>query len=299
MRATPLFRLLRGWALWAALLALWPAIAVAGEEQVLLLRAQGSNGYSIRVSAEGATAFLTVSRPLSGDLAEASSVYIARAKLSATRIRATFGELGAVSFRFRPSAGVKRGSAQRGCRGPDRFTTRFGVFVGRLDFEGENGYTAAHLHRVKGRVISPISLNCDGPFVATPQPRGSHFASAHRRSKLTTLQAGWRLGLDAASFTALDGGEHARFFASSAQSQGALAIYRFAFALASPLAFATDDSLSLAGVTPPPPFSGSASFQRDLSGSKSWTGSLAVSFPGAPAVPLTGSQFKAQLTRSW
>lgn len=300
MRAARRLRLAAGLALSAAALAAWPANAGAEGGQQLLLRAAGSNGYSIDVSAEGATAFLEVSRPVSAGLAGASSVYIARAKLSATRMKATFGELGTISVRFRPSGKVKRSRAERGCRGPDHFTTRFGVFVGRLDFDGEAGYTVAHLHRAKGRVISPLSLNCDGPVLPTPQPRRSRPGGADRRSKPTTLRAGWRVGLSAASFTALDSrGGHARFFASSSQSQGALAIYRFAFALASPLTFAVDDALSLAGVTPPPPFSGSASFQRDVSGVKSWSGSLAVSFPGAPDVPLTGSQFKAQLIRSW
>lgn len=300
MRATRRLRFAAGLALSATALAGWPASAGADGGQQLLLRTPASNGYSIEVSAEGATAFLDVSRPLSAGLAGASSIYIARAELSATRMKATFGGLGTVSVRFRPSGKVKRSRPERGCRGPDHFTTRFGVFVGRLDFDGEGGYTAAHLHRAKGRVISPLSLNCDGPVFPTPQPRRSRLGGADRRSKLTTLQAGWRVGLSAASFTALDNrSRHARFFASSSQSQGALAIYRFAFALASPLTFAVDDALSLAGVTPPSPFSGSASFQRDVSGAKSWTGSLAVSFPGAPDVPLTGSQFKAQLIRSW
>lgn len=300
MRPALRFRLAAGLVLSATALAAWPATAAAEGGQQLLLLAPGSNGYSIGISAEGATAFLDVSRPLPAGRAGTSSIYIARAKLSATRMRATFGELGAVSVRFRPSGKVKRSRAERGCSGPDHFTIRFGVFVGRLDFDGEGGYTAAHLDRAKGRVISPLSLNCDGPVFPTPQPRGSRSGEAHRPSKLTALRAGWRLGLSATSFTALDSRSgHARFFASSSQSQGALAIYRFAFALASPLTFAVDDALSLAGVTPPPPFSGSASFQRDVSGIKSWTGSLAVSFPGAPTVPLTGSQFKTQLTRSW
>ncbi len=298
MRASQRLRLAAGLVLSVAVVSACPAIAGAAGGQQLLLRAPGGNGYSIGVSAEGATAFLDVSRPLSAGLAGASSVYIARAKLSPTRMKATFGDLGTVSVRFRPSGRVKRSRAERGCRGPDHFTIRFGVFVGKLDFEGEGGYAAAHLHRAKGRVISPLSLDCNGPVF--PAPRRSRPGGADPRAKLTTLTAGWRLGLSATSFTALDSGRgHTRFFASSSQSQGALAIYRYAFALASPLTFAVDDALSLAGVTPPPPFSGDASFQRDVSGAKSWTGSLAVSFPGAPDVPLTGSQFKAQLIRSW
>ncbi len=112
------------------------------------------------------------------------------------------------------------------------------------------------------------------------------------------MRADWRRGLSAVSFAAI-ADRRSRFFASASQSEGQLAVYRFAFALASPLAFAANDALSLAGVSPPAPFSGSGTLQRDSGGAKSWAGSLAVSFPGAPEVPLTGPQFKTQLSRGW
>jgi hypothetical protein len=300
VRGARQLRLAAGIALSAATLAGSSTDAAAAGSQ-LLLHTSGSNGYSISFGAEGATALLRVGRRSQlPSRSGASSVYVARARLRGTSVKATFGDLGTVSVRFQPSGRVKRSRARRGCRGSDHFTTRFGTFVGNFDFEGEAGYTVVHLRRAKGRVVSPLALECDGRALATPRARDSRASAARERLKPTTLRAGWRLGLSAASFTAIvDPVRGARFFASVARSEGSLGVYRFAFALASPLAFVANDALSLAGVTPPPPFSGNATLQRATNGAKSWAGPLAVSFPGAPQVPLTGSQFKVQLIRGW
>lgn len=78
-----------------------------------------------------------------------------------------------------------------------------------------------------------------------------------------------------------------------------MAIYRRAYAEASSLTFASDDALRFASVSPPYPFGGSGLIQRNPDGSRSWQGSLTVSFPGGATVGLTGSQFKTQLLREW
>ncbi len=108
-----------------------------------------------------------------------------------------------------------------------------------------------------------------------------------------------RSGLTAVLFGASERGGKAGYLAEIEQTVGSLGVFRGVFVHASPATFAFDNALSSAGVTPPPPFSGSGSFQRAPTGAKSWTGSLAVSFPGAPNVPLTDPRFKTQLTRSW
>jgi hypothetical protein len=259
-----------------------------------------SNGYSIAVSGQGATAIVRVGHPTRPPArATAFSAYIARAKVSGGGLRASFGERGRIAVRFRPSGRVRRSRPERGCFGPDHFTSRFGVFVGEVSFEGEDGYTSVHLRRVKGTIVSPLSLDCIAPDLPSPQPTAGQTAPGGRAAKVTQIRASWRLGLRAASFAAIGGSRRATYFAESQESVGSLAVYRFAFALGSPVTFVADDALSLAGVTPPAPFSGSAAFQRDAGGAKSWTGSLAVSFPGAPDTPLTGPQFKTQLVRSW
>lgn len=276
-----------------------PATAPGAGGHELHFSLAASNDYTITVSGRGDTALMRVTRPVrSPGRAVAYSVYIARAKISATRMRADFGDRGSISVRFRPSGKVMRSKSQRGCRGTDHFTRRFGVFVGKVSFIGEDGYTSAHRQRVKGRVVSPLSPRCAGPG-GPPSRRGLAMA-ARCEDKVTSLEASWRLGLSATSFAAINGGARkALFFATAEESVGSLAVFRLAFALGSPATFTADTALSLAGVTPPPPFSGSGSFQRNAKGVKSWTGSLAVSFPGASDVPLTGPQFKTQLIRSW
>jgi hypothetical protein len=302
VRGSRCLRLIAAIACVAAMFATSSSCAGAEAGSRMLFRTDASNGYSVIFSAEGATAFLRVGRRLqSHQRAGSASFYIARAKQSGTSVSATFGSLGAAALRFHPSGKVSQGRSRSGCRGPDHFTTRFGTFAGNLDFEGEGGYTDVHLKRAKGRMVSPLALDCGGlAFAASRSRSASRVGAQAENPKTTTLQAGWRLGLSSASFTAVvDRARGTRFFAGATQSEGALAIYRFAFALASPMTFAANNALSLAGVTPPPPFSGSATLERATNGAKSWTGSLAVSFPGAPEAPLTGPQFKVQLVRSW
>jgi hypothetical protein len=291
----------------------------APESRQLSFRLNGSHGYDIGVVGRGATAYIGVARTdLSIDKGIAESLYIARAKTSATRLEATFGDLGRVSVRFHPSGKVEHGRRHRGCRGPDRYTTRFGVFVGSVRFRGEDGYTAAGARRVKGAVVSPAILHCRF-FAPPPSPtrvtvwnpprrpaldarglRSQALASGlldHLSEKLTTLQASWRLGLAAQSFGAFGIGNRAVFFAASLQAEGRLAAYRLAFAIGSDGSFGSNDALSVASVEPPRPFSGSATFQHFDDGTKSWAGPLAVSFPGAPRVPLTGPLFEVRLNR--
>ena len=90
----------------------------------------------------------------------------------------------------------------------------------------------------------------------------------------------------------------ARYIAASEQSAGQIAVYRLALAFAPPRTFIFDNALSSASFTPPAPFSGTGSFQQGAAGPRSWSGTLAVSFPGAEGTPLTGPQFTTQLGSS-
>ena len=91
----------------------------------------------------------------------------------------------------------------------------------------------------------------------------------------------------------------ALYIATVEKSEGQVAVSRLAFGLAPPQTFTSDSALSSASLTPPAPFSGKAPTSRPAAADKSWTGSLAVSFPGAENLPLTGPQFTTQLARSW
>ncbi len=270
--------------------------------RALELRFRNRDGYEITVAGFGQTVLLGVSQ--SGGLSAATTAYLAHGEVGPDSMRARFAGLGRVAVRFRPSGRVRR---RRGSGCPRRVAARFGVFVGDLSFDGEGGYTSVRRRRAKGAIfVPPVQEACGhsgprrrsaGPAAHPPvvRPRGDE--------KPTMLLADWTQPLGRTAFGALALGlfrAHIDFFIGiSEASEGSIAVVREAMALSRASSFAVDDTLSSAAVSPPPPFSGSGSFQHVADGVTSWTGSLTVSFPGAPGVPLTGPQFKAQLEREW
>ncbi len=269
-----------------------------------------SKGYEIVVEGAESTVFLSVFRPGATSSRAASGVthgpssfgaaittYIARGEVSATGLRAGFADLGRVAVHFHPS---RRAAPPRGCRGAGRSLVP-GVFRGEIDFEGEGGYTTAHIHRARGIVRLLGASRCSGPATRSPRrSRSSHPVSNPRRTKITSFAAGWKSALGATLFSAAtDGTQTARYLAATEQSAGQIAVYRLALAFAPSRTFTFDSALSSASLTPPAPFSGTGSFQQGVAGTRSWTGPLAVSFPGAEDTPLTGPQFTTQLTTSW
>jgi hypothetical protein len=254
---------------------------------------RADHGYRVVVQASRATATLTATRSKHGAKTGSLGSYIARRERGDGAIRATFGDLGAVAMRFRPNGAVTHSKPQTGCVGADRYTIHHGVFVGSLRFRGEGGYVSVKAHRVAGVSSTPLSLDCGGS-------RASGGArSAGAGGPLFRFEAGFRSGTLAEFFYASEEGAHpARFVASVEQTIGRLAIHRLAVARGRPSSFATDDALSFATLAPTNPFAGTGSMTRGPTGARLWGGSLTVSFPGAPDVPLTGPLFKTRLSRS-
>ncbi len=281
----------------AILLAI-PAAASASRGFDLSFQFTAKSGYRITVGGYDATAVLTAAKSAPTHGRRAWSTYVARGKVSPTAIHAGFGALGHVDMRFHPSGGVTYGKRHHHCIGADRYTIRAGTFVGSVSFRGEGGYASADVRRVKGREVTPRLLRCFDSL-SEELDRGGRKHSAKKHPKVTRLYSFLRSGLTAMFFDASERGGRAGFVAEMEQTVGSLGVFRGVGVRASPATFAFDNALSFAAVTPPPPFSGSGSFQRAPSGTKSLTGSLAVSFPGAPNVSLTDPRFKTQLTRSW
>jgi len=271
---------------------------------VVQARLENRDGYEISVLGFGQSVVLGVSRgdELSG---VETSLYLAHGEVTPTSIRASFADRGRVSLRFRPKGRPLRLPAGLGCPlPPDGVVGRTGVFVGKLSFRGEAGYTSVDARRAQGSSIDAGALtSCLGGLgakrrAALPPPGVSTHPTPG--PKPTALAADAKLPLARTVFAAeARGTRRPLFLALSEASEGSLGIVRYAFAPGPRAAFAFDDALSLAGVTPPAPFSGTATFQRGAGAAKSWSGSLAVSFLGAPGVALTGPRFEAQLTRGW
>jgi hypothetical protein len=245
-----------------------------------------ADGYRIVVVAHASTLFLGVVHNARARRSGAATYYIARADTRGGKVTARIGDLGSISMSFRPS-GPER-LDQRDC--DSRLTrARPGSFVGTLRFRGEGGYVKLNAHRLQGGELRHGDA-CN--------PAGAR--RLEERGRFERLTASYRRGLDATYLWALAPSSGGSYYSVYTESGGiGYAVEREAFAAAPSRAFATDDSLSFADLTPPSPFSGTGSLRRAADGAPRWTGSLAVNFPGAPNFPLTGPLFKTRLTRSW
>jgi hypothetical protein len=283
------------------------------------LKFENRDGYEIEVLGFGQTVALSVSR---GKHPAATTTYLVHGKVTPRSIEASLGERGRIAVRLRPTGRTLRVPRRSGCGEAGGAIGRLGVFVGSLHFRGEGGYTSADVHRAgggsvdltalfsclssaeRGAARSPTGLPV-GPLAfgsAAATASGAPGVRTHPSNSppISILFADRKLPLSRTAFAAeARAGKRVRLVALDERSEGSIAVVRYAQASAPPSTFASDNALSQAGVTPPAPFSGSATFLRGPGGASSWTGTLAASFPGAPRVPLTGPDFSPELVRSW
>lgn len=284
---------------------------------IAVLKLENHDGFEISVLAFGQTVALEVARPHDR---RQRTAYLAHGTVTPSSIRASFAERGRIAVRLRGSGSGSNLPAPPGCAPSGHGAIgRSGVYVGELSFRGEGGYTSVDAHRVKGvsvdldaldtciadgnrdsrAALPPGLLDPAAARTSAPAPPGvpTHPSTG---PKPTALIADAKAPLARTVFAALArGARSTTFLAAETSSEGQLGVVRYAFVHASRAMFAFDDSLSLAGVSPPAPFSGSASFQHGPGAARSWTGTLAVAFLGAPYVPLTGAPFATQLIRGW
>lgn len=304
-------------------------------DRALELKFTNHDGYQLTVAAFGQVVALSVGNGRE-DLSEkavgrfSTTTYLAHGRATPTSIHASFGDRGRIDLHFRPSGRAIRASRHAGCRRPSRnVIAQLGLFVGELRFRGEGGYTSAEAHRIHGGTVDVATLascrpggklpglnSASAPPKASPAP-SAPLAGSRRYAKAdspgpavqthpshgpkrTTLFASLKLPLSRTVFGVREGGTGpVRFLAAEEGSEGRLGIVRLAGVSAPRSAFSFDDALANAAVAPPAPFSGKGVFQQGIGQAESWTGSLAVSFLGAPGVSLTGSSFRARLSQSW
>jgi hypothetical protein len=292
--------------------------------RVAELRLTNHDGYSVTVTAYGQTVALSVSSPGAGggDLGSRSTTtYLAHGRVTPTSIRASFADRGRIAVRFRPSGREMRASRKAGCHQPSRdVLSDLGFFVGELRFEGEGSYTSVEAHHVRGRSIHfaallscllPSRLRHDGFPPTAASPTFARLRDARldppavpthpsRGPQRTTLFADLELPLSRTVFAArVQGHGGARFAAVEEASEGPIGVIRSVDVRGPRSAFTFERSLAGASVVPPAPFHGRGELARGLGGERSWTGSLAVSFLGAPRVALTGAPFRTFLVQSW
>ncbi len=177
------------------------------------------------------------------------------------------------------------------CVGAERIVRRLGTFTGTIKFQGENGYTTVDLASAEGTVGTSLFRNCTTKI--------SHRAGRAQASSSDDSVYLTALSRSADMFIAstCTKGPSTCFYANSLEPISKdVIVVRSAQAVATKDSFTFNNALSSATLTPPAPFSGRGSFRSGPGGSSSWTGSLEAAFPGV-TVPLTGTSFKAKLSR--
>lgn len=286
------------------------------------------DGYTIVIVASEQTVSLSViQRKAKGR--PATTTYLAHGRVTPKSIQASFADRGEIALRFRPSERSLRATRRAGCtRSSGRIIAHLGLFVGKLHFRGEDGYTSVDAHRLRGGTVNLRALSrclrgavplAQDAWLPRPKPPFGPRALELRpdvrgaasnapgvrthpthRPKRTTLFAESKQPLSRTLFVVRSRGQgDAHFVAVDARSEGSIGILRLVTIAAPRSAFAFNAALSNANVEPPAPFSGEASFQHGIGNARSWTGSLAVSFLGAPRVPLAGSPFRTRLVQDW
>lgn len=228
----------------------------------------------------------------------AITAYVTRGTVTSRRIEASFGTLGDVELRFRPARHAGRHHTGRHCQKRHRFARR-GVFVGHLRFTGEDHYVAIRAHRAKGWTRQSAQVRCHrhhhrGPRIArrraVDRPAGGSPAPSY-----AALTAEWRHVVTSTGLLAVRVGAGTLALALAEESLGRMAKVHYAVSITNSAALVHDDALTSAKVRPPAPFSGKGLYRAAPDGTRTWSGSLTVDFPGAPRVPLTGSQFETRL----
>lgn len=245
---------------------------------------KGTNGYDVALTTlrQGKRAPYV---ELQASRAALSARYEVRGKDGAG-IHASFGPLGQLDFAFkRQSKSVER--PERGCR----WVSERGVFRGSISFAGEDEYVAASARNPKGEV-----LRLPDGFCGFDDRRGPLGIPNLPNLRETVLRARGPGGSGRVAFEAsrFDADGQISFSATLSESLGAMKIQRTAITRGRKGAFPTSGA-SHARVFPPAPFTGSAEFLDPAQGPPSWTGDLAVSFPGAPETLLAGESFAAKL----
>ncbi|HKT84345.1 MAG TPA: hypothetical protein VJQ84_10960 [Solirubrobacterales bacterium] len=257
---------------------------------------RGSNGYAISLSG-GGFGFVT----LTAKGHHATIQYFTKGVAGKGKIKARFGSLGRVALRFHPRGKARlRKDPERSCSGGDT-RVQPGVFMGKLDFEGEQDYTAIHATRIEGTVTHTEREVCkksgseEGGEEGFPSSLRLTFLSATDDEGESSFSAfkfesKAKPSLSAASFNATLLEEFPQSGLSVFRSIEATTKDSDAFSVVT-----SNGRVDEAMVTPPAPFAGSATYRRAVAKkSETWAGSLTGEFPGLGTVSLAGPEFCAE-----
>jgi hypothetical protein len=279
----------------AALLLALPTAAtpaLAAKPKGLTLssfKLKGSHGYEIEALA-GQEGSGTTFAAISATFQSLGATYEAPAE-PGSGMHADFGALGSLDLNFhRKERHIER--FRKDCK----VITEIGVFRGRFNFSGEAGYTSAEATAVSGEVTKfPDGVCFLDDFRRAPAPTLS--LPPFLRGTLLVARSRTANGSIELEASKMNFDPEPRLSVQVKEKVGAIRIVRSASARLAKhgLVFGPGKPPRSADLKPPPPFSGTARFGDPTSGPPTWTGSLAISLPGAPGVAFAGPEFAARI----
>jgi hypothetical protein len=250
---------------------------------------KGSHGYRVEVSIADGTSTISVDQ---GRLSLGSANYFSFHGHATTEVAETrLGHIGRVKVRFRPSGEVQRHPAPPCNEGSQ--VTRSGVFEGTIRFHGEHGYTDVDVQRARGTIITVPRQSCS--FSSGPKERNEKTRDTKGPREIIFSASSEAAGVSLSATRMQGAAEQSIVSASTQESREGVVIARQVLQIVPIGSFSFDPELNSATLSPPAPFSGSASFERIDDYASRWEGPLTVSFPGRPDVPLTGRDFSWNL----
>jgi hypothetical protein len=242
-------------------------------------RLPASNGYSLHALSfdgdprgEHDELILFVGRKGAG----ATYFALHHVEVTETTIAADLGRLGTIDLHFVPSGRSKK--EHPSCEPRQSVEFDSGFYEGRIDFEGEEGFTAVHATRAAGELQLGLNLICGGG----PRVEGS---GGNAPGALLHARRSWSQGSLELQARTNSPTRPTRIEATIEERNSALPTIRSVTALGSPAAFRYEVSAQTARLAPPAPFAGVARF---VSGGKG--GGLTVDFPGRSNVSLAGAR---------
>jgi len=247
-------------------------------------RLPASNGYSLHALAfdgdphgEHDELILFVGRKGAG----ATYFALHQVEVTESTIAADLGRLGSIDLHFVPSGRSKK--AHPRCEPRQSIEFDPGFYEGRIDFEGEEGFTAVHATRAAGELQLGLNLICPGGSVN--EGFGGHAPGARLH-----LRRRWSDGSVELQARKNSLSRPTRLEATIEEHREGVFTFRYVAATGAPAAFDYDVPAQYARLAPPSPFSGTARFERSGKGPGRLHGALSVDFPGRSSVSLAGAR---------
>jgi hypothetical protein len=213
----------------------------------------------------------------------AGALYSRRATVKRRRLVGDLGAFGEIDLRFKPR-GKPKVTRFHGCRSK----VKRGVFAGHAAYSGEADAAAAAAERVRGRVA--VSKGCVKQFFKRPRP-----PEAGRAVVLSAVTKLKRLPVTVFNAMREPGVPGVFFEAQRISRESRVFVLRYAGVATARSAFAYDPGLTRASIAPPPPFTGTAEYERVEKSRGTIAGDLSITLLDGIATSLAGPDFGARL----